>query len=217
MAYTRWPTSRSRLVPRAMGGSLSRGASMRSTARSRSGKAPTSRASKVLWSASVTRAPSAPWMTWKLVTMWPALSHTKPVPVPRGTCCTFMLKRSRCTPRLVMCTTEGPVFLNRSMCASSSAASGPRGVTARGTASVRPCTRAGYSIEAPTATAAASRAVKVWENFIGPISAGLPPSAFAGGFGGRKVKRRPGGGLALSSMMRGNAPDHETLPHQATT
>ena len=49
------------------------------------GEPPTSLASHTLWSGSVTRAASAPWITWKLVTTWPCVSHTKPEPVPRGT------------------------------------------------------------------------------------------------------------------------------------
>jgi hypothetical protein len=46
-------------------------------------------------------------------------------------------------PSEVMCTTEGETLRKSSMWASSSAASGPRGVTARGAASPRPCTAAG--------------------------------------------------------------------------
>ena len=64
MANTFWPTIRSRLVPTGIGGSLELGASIFSTARSRSGKAPTSLASKLVWSAIVTRAAFAPWITW---------------------------------------------------------------------------------------------------------------------------------------------------------
>ena len=37
----------------------------------------------------------APWMTWKLVTTWPASSQTKPVPVPRGTENTLRVQKSR--------------------------------------------------------------------------------------------------------------------------
>lgn len=45
-------------------------------------------------------------MTWKFVTMCPLLSHTKPDPVPLGTCSTAMLMVLRLRPTLVMLTTE---------------------------------------------------------------------------------------------------------------
>jgi hypothetical protein len=62
---------RSRLLPSAIGGSLSLGgASMRSTARSRSGRRPPARRRRCS-GRPASRAPLAPWMTWKLVTMWP--------------------------------------------------------------------------------------------------------------------------------------------------
>ena len=112
---------------------------MRSTARSRSGKAPTSSASCVLWSESVTRAALPPWMTWKFVTMWPDSSQMKPVPVPRGTCCTLSENMFRWAASVVMCTTEGEALRNISMLATSSAVSAPRGAAARGVASVRAC------------------------------------------------------------------------------
>ena len=61
----------------------------------------------------------------------------KPLPVPRGTCCTVGENISRCEDSVVMCTTDGPMRLKTSMCATSSAASGPRVATGRGAASVR--------------------------------------------------------------------------------
>jgi hypothetical protein len=64
MASTVCPTLRSAEVPSESGGNCSLGASMRSTARSFSGAKPTSSAGQVDWSASVTSARVAPWMTW---------------------------------------------------------------------------------------------------------------------------------------------------------
>ncbi len=90
--------------------------------------------------------------------MWPALSHTKPVPVPLGTCCTRVENMSRCAASEVMCTTDGEVFLKMSMWACSSAASAPRGVMARGTASVRLSTSAGATRKASSAAPVTSPA-----------------------------------------------------------
>ena len=84
-------------------------------------------AGQLLWSASATRAALPPWMTWKLVTIWPLLSQTKPVPVPRGSCCTLRLKKSRSVVSVVMCTTDGDRRLKSSMLASSSAPSAGHG------------------------------------------------------------------------------------------
>jgi hypothetical protein len=134
MANTFCPTCSSRLAPSAMALSLSAGASMRSTARSRSGKEPTWRAAYSPWSAISTRALVAPWMTWKFVTTWPNSSHRKPEPVPAGTSTTRVENRSRCAAVVVMCTTEGETRLKSCTWAASSASSGPRGVTARGCA-----------------------------------------------------------------------------------
>ncbi len=71
-------------MPTRRGTSLSRAASILSTARSLSGATPTIVAS---YSASpiVTFAESASCTTWKFVTTCPRSSQTKPEPVPAGT------------------------------------------------------------------------------------------------------------------------------------
>jgi hypothetical protein len=71
-------------------------------------------------------------MTWKLVTMWPASSQTKPVPVPLGCSLVRSEKKSRCTASVVMCTTEGETRLKTPMLFISSASSALRVLTARG-------------------------------------------------------------------------------------
>ena len=84
MANTFWPTSRFFDSPTVIGCSLPAGAVICSTARSRSGAAPTREAFQVLWSARVTSSRLASEMTWKLVTIRPCRSQMKPEPVPWG-------------------------------------------------------------------------------------------------------------------------------------
>ena len=79
-----------------------------STARSLSASYPTSLASYVLPSLIVTFARCASLITWKLVTRWPSLSHTNPLPEPWGMSRMSMLnpeERWTCTV-VVMCTTD---------------------------------------------------------------------------------------------------------------
>src|SRR5438874_2477831 len=64
-------------------------------------------------------------MTWKLVTIRPSLSQTKPDPVPYSVCRAL---------RLEMCTTEGETLRNRLIVDFSSSARSPRAVTTRGSA-----------------------------------------------------------------------------------
>src|SRR5436305_10177656 len=59
----------------------------------------------------------------------------KPEPVPLGTCCTFMLKMSRCAASDVMWTTDGATRLYRLMVVFSISIKSPRGVGSRGWAS----------------------------------------------------------------------------------
>src|SRR5262249_7932486 len=59
----------------------------------------------------------------------------KPEPVPLGTCCTFMLKLSRCAASDVMWTTDGATRLYRLMVVFSISTRPPRGVGSRGGAS----------------------------------------------------------------------------------
>ena len=86
----------------------------------------------MLLSDSVTRAPLPPWITWKLVTMWPRSSHMKPVPVPRGTWVASSENRPAARSSVVMCTTDGDTDLKTSMLLRSSAARSPRATTGRG-------------------------------------------------------------------------------------
>mmetsp|Transcript_41480 Transcript_41480/g.123943 ORF Transcript_41480/g.123943 Transcript_41480/m.123943 type:complete len:206 (-) Transcript_41480:446-1063(-) len=83
--------------------------SILSTATSLSGSKPTTLARHVDWSSSVTCTSDAPLITWKLVTMWPSLSHTNPEPVPTGTRSALRDMRGSFVTlrRLVMLTTLG--------------------------------------------------------------------------------------------------------------
>ena len=102
----------------------------------------------------------------------------KPLPVPRGTCCTLAENISRCVASVVMCTTDGPMRLKTSMWATSSAASGPRAATARGDASVRLYeVRRGHNraaaVRAPSMAAMAMRQVEWGRRFIVEPSGGF--------------------------------------------
>jgi len=119
-------------VPSGTAGGNLRPATILSTATSCAGLAPTRLALWSLPSASFTVASLAPWMTWKLVTMWPASSQMKPEPVPRGTENTLRVQKSRTCSRVVMNTTESRAFSNRPMVAFSSGRRSPRGATGRG-------------------------------------------------------------------------------------
>mmetsp|Transcript_13351 Transcript_13351/g.32631 ORF Transcript_13351/g.32631 Transcript_13351/m.32631 type:complete len:305 (-) Transcript_13351:199-1113(-) len=127
MANTRCPTSRSSEEPSATGLSSARrawGRSSLSTATSRSGSAPTTRAVYVDWSSSVTRTSDAPRMTWKLVTTCPCPSHMKPLPTPAGMRSVSRLHPLARTSRtLITLTTEGVLAWKMRMLRSSSSLS----------------------------------------------------------------------------------------------
>ena len=53
-------------------------------------------------------------MTWKLVTMWPSVSHTKPLPEPAGTSTVRREYASTPRTRVLMFTTEGLAVSNSS-------------------------------------------------------------------------------------------------------
>jgi len=67
-----------------------------------------------------------------LVTTWPWSSHTKPLPVPRGTSLTRRVQKSRTRAVVVMLTTEGLTDSKIAIVFCSSAARSPRAVTSRG-------------------------------------------------------------------------------------
>ena len=78
-------------------------------------------ASYSLRSCRVTVSLWAPAITWKLVTIRPLSSHTKPVPAPRGISSTLRLKKLRRRAVLVTKTTAGLALLKISVlfCSSS--------------------------------------------------------------------------------------------------
>ncbi len=85
MATTFCPTCRSRDAPMTTGARPpTRSPSLR-TAMSLVASRPTRVASTCLWSGRLTMNLSPSSMTWKLVTMWPWSSQTKPEPLPRRT------------------------------------------------------------------------------------------------------------------------------------
>src|SRR5262245_20938194 len=74
----------------------------------------------------------APAMTWKLVTMFPCRSQTKPEPEPWGTSNRFIDQKSRCSAAVVMKTTDREAFSNTWMVACSSGVRSAGGATSRG-------------------------------------------------------------------------------------
>ncbi len=106
IAYTRWPTNTSSESANVTGARATPDGSTRMTARSASGSRPTSSAATIVPSMNVTRIYCASSTTWLLVTMWPSVSITKPVPVPAlnrdvtlmltTDCVTFAYSSARC-------------------------------------------------------------------------------------------------------------------------
>ena len=121
MATTFWPTCRSLDIPIATGASPLTGSESLRTAMSLVGSRPTSVASTWRWSGRLTMYLTPSSMTWKLVTMWPRSSQTKPEPLPRGTSSSEVKKKSLRYCRLVMKTTEFLVLRTTSIvfCSSS--------------------------------------------------------------------------------------------------
>mmetsp|Transcript_22909 Transcript_22909/g.50209 ORF Transcript_22909/g.50209 Transcript_22909/m.50209 type:complete len:213 (+) Transcript_22909:98-736(+) len=91
-----------------------------STAMSFSLSTPTTLALYSLPSVRVTLTSEASLMTWKLVTMRPCWSYTKPDPAPCGNSVMFIVKASRLTVMLATLTTEGVDFLYTSIATRSS-------------------------------------------------------------------------------------------------